>query len=84
MKKLNWGQLPLREDFERAFERELGEKLYEIRHGSLSDDDGLRPAAGDYTCRELWVELGRLVELDNEVADGWASDILSTLGFEWV
>lgn len=68
---------------------------FHISHGLPDRSGGVRPAERDYNERELWAELKRLVAIGNgtmpgyldsqrEEALSWASDILSSLGMEWV
>lgn len=96
MKCMTYGVMPERGEFDFAFAAFCPEGTYHISHGSPGPD--WRPAAHNYTREELWVELEELVDLENsgevETADmiegredspgSWASDILYTLGFEWV
>lgn len=72
-------------------------RTFEISHGALSraPGDGVRPDPWHYTVDELWAELNRLVDIfdgrtpgftmpQQDEAGSWASDILSTLGIEWI
>lgn len=80
---LSYGVLPSQDNFSTEFNSQIF-GLYEIRHGTKAQEGEERPDAGDYTERALWAELQRLVTLDTESSLSWASDILSTLGFEWI
>lgn len=96
MKSLSWGEFPTREEFDAAFEADETIKRmggYQITHGSVTDDYDAAPALYEDS-EELWVELQRLWKLwnakhedmsdDQERAAHWVSDILGTLGFEWI
>jgi hypothetical protein len=83
MIRLNYGELPTREQFLERFAEELGSKDYKIRHGAPSKPGYIRPSEGDYSRQNLWEELEILVEIGSDESLGWASDILYTLGFEY-
>ena len=86
MISMTFGEMPDFDEFEEAFDREVGDGRYEIRAGQLAPEWF---PDGDYTAIELY----RLI---NKMKDNWgddddddspaqvASDIMGTLGFEWV
>ncbi len=88
--RLTYGVLPTWEAFSEAFERQVPSRWYEIRHGSSGPE--WRPGAGSYSARELYRECEKLCALDgpeweDSCGDGpmsWCSDILGSLGFEWI
>ncbi len=87
MKTMNYGEMPSREEFNAAFERECPDGTYVISHGTESRDRH-RPDAGTHTASSLWAELERLHNCGWSDADdspwSWIADILGTLGFEWI
>jgi hypothetical protein len=97
---LTYGVLPTREQFEDAFEGDLGsDGVYQIRNCK-------RVGNSNFTCAELWAELNDAVnesqagtcegewaddnrsyeqiQADEDAAGDWASAVLQTLGIEWV
>ena len=82
MKAMTWGTLPKQEEFLVAFYDACPRGTFRITHGSESSTN-LRPPAGEYTPSALWNELERL-NGEGEEAESWCSDILGTLGFEWI
>ncbi len=82
MIRRNYGELGSFAQFVDLFDAEMKGKLYEIRHGSSSEEN--RPAAGDYTAHELWKECCRLMSDGDDSAMAWVADILGTLGVEWI
>lgn len=83
LKRLTYGQMPSYLEYEGNFERVCPSTgTYSINHGSpITDDD---PPAGDYTASELWEEMKRLRERQTDESVQWVSDILGTLGWEWI
>lgn len=93
--KLSWGHWPTKRQFRSAFNHdEVINRMngYHINHGSQTDD--YDPPAGVYDADGLWKELKRLWKLltpmnenlrdEQERSARWISDILGTLGFEWI
>lgn len=78
---MTYGTLPSRREFIRACG---SREIYRIA-GRPAERDGV---AGEYTCQELYGLVKRLTREWNENGDDnagdWASDILGTLGFEWI
>jgi len=77
---MTYGTLPSRREFIRACG---SRELYRIS-GRPAERDGV---AGEYTCQELYALVRQLTAHwrdGDETAGQWASDILGTLGFEWV
>lgn len=80
MQSMTYGVLLSKEDFEKAFERLVGDETF-IR---FSNDK--RVGNCRLTCEELWNELDAATgesECSEESLD-WASCVLYTLDFEWV
>jgi len=87
---MTYGVLPRLEDFEAAFEAELGDKLFTFTfRGSdadVMDDLGL-PVDGRFTARKLFKIVETLTEAlhdGDEDAGDIASSILYSLGIEWI
>jgi hypothetical protein len=84
MISMTYGTLPSRREFIRACgAKNLPDGIYTIS-GRPAERDGV---AGDYTCQELYALVRQLTARwrdGEEGAGSWASDILGTLGFEWV
>ena len=83
---LNYGQLPSEEESEQAFKGDLGEDgVYEIRN--CRELEAVYSGGNvDFDCDDLWTFLESAVEnIDsNHECGDLASDILFTLGIEWV
>jgi hypothetical protein len=77
---MTYGVLPTEEEFEKAFFDEVESGIYRIKSG-LTPLPG--DADGEHTMSELWELVKRLAE-GSEEEQSLASDILSTLGFEWI
>lgn len=98
--RLTYGVLPTREQFDDAFEGDLGpDGVYRVRNCK-------RVGNRDFTCATLWAEVNDAtnelsaetcegewaddnrsadeIQLDAEQAGDWASAVLQTLGIEWV
>lgn len=84
MIRLNYGELPTREQFDKQWNEKLICTHYRITHGMPSRHGSIRPAEGVYSQDELWEELQNLWHMDCDESLGWTSDILYTLGFEWI
>lgn len=96
---MTYGQLPSREAFDAAFDRECPGGAYRITNCK-------RVGNATFTASELWSELNDAVnesnaetcegewaddsrsydeiQADEEAAGDWASCVLGTLGFEWI
>jgi hypothetical protein len=95
---MTFGVLPARVTFEEAFDAECEDGTYAITlNGSdsagasrcgLDGDDGVPALAGVHSPASLWTVVKALTfEWDHHGDDWaglWASDILGTLGFEWI
>jgi hypothetical protein len=77
---MTYGTLPSVEEFNEAFCEEVDRGVYRIKSG-LTPLPG--DADGEHTMSELWELVKRLAE-GSEEEQSLASDILSTLGFEWI
>ena len=85
--RLTYGELPTREQFEDAFEGDLGpDGVYQVRNCK-------RVGNQDFTCAGLFDEVtkathawqwGEMADEPFEQAGDWASAVLQTLGIEWV
>lgn len=85
---MNYGDMPTKKQFDKAFEREAGDS-YNIKLGSSDSRaaDGTIIGDGDYDSDELYKGVKQLVkkwEKGSEPAGNVASSILYTLGFEWI
>lgn len=80
---MNYGAMPTEEEFREAFELEVPQGTFDVSHGTESRKDD-RARAGEYTASELWAECNRLARNQSEESMSWLSDILGTLGFEWI
>ncbi len=89
MKSLNYGQLPSRAEFRKAYKKEVGSGPYKIKFG-LSDARhiGVPGNTVEYlTEGELWALVKMLIrafEMGDEWSGDFASSVLYTLGFEWI
>jgi hypothetical protein len=88
-KSMTYGVLPTREEFEEAFSATCGVASVAIaneRACAFTDDP--RVGTCELTCSELWAEITRAraewTDEHNERPEGWISDVLGVLGFEWV
>lgn len=84
---MSFGVMPTQAEFKKAFVDDLGAGgVYRIRAGG-SDDTLMHEIDGDYTADELFAlvrKLKRRWDAGDDVAGSIASDILYTLGIEWV
>ena len=84
---MTYGTVPTKAAFKKAFEAELGASgIYRIRAGG-SSDPLIHDAEGDYRADRLFSLVEDLTESwenGNDDAGSLASDILGTLGIEWV
>lgn len=84
------GTMPPRDLFNAAFERECPRGFYSITLGAGRASDAMCAAEGSHTADELYSLISTLADDWEGMEDGddcgamVASDILSTLGFEWV
>ena len=80
-KSLSFGQLPTSDEFFEIYDKELGDKLYEIGNCSRVGDV-------EWTDSELWEEIKLATreweENGDEEAAFWVSSVLSTLYIEWI
>jgi len=92
MNSMTYGTLPSRREFVRQFDLNVPDGIYRIRPpkvrpalvGVVRPHDDI---SGDYKCSELWQlvkDLTREWQNGSDEAGDWASDILGTLGFEWI
>lgn len=81
--RLTWGVLPSREEFDMAFDLEQPDGIYSIRN-ARGESDGPAVADGDYSSDELWSFLEAAVAGGDERAKNFASQVLQSLGFEWI
>jgi hypothetical protein len=79
-RSMTYGVLPTVEEFGEAFSEEVDGGVYRIKSG-LTPLPG--NADGEHTMSELWELVKKLAEGSDEEMSV-ASDILSTLGFEWI
>jgi hypothetical protein len=90
MISLTYGVLPRYEDFEAAFEEDLGSDTYSYElkgtDADVAEEVGI-PEEGEFRPRQLYAVL---VKLTDAFQDGYdeagdvASGILTTLGIEWI
>lgn len=79
-RSMNYGDMPTRTEFKKAFKDEIAPGRYRIRNDRIVGDADLNEA-------ELWKLLQGLRRAFGKGGDeegDLASVILSTLGFEWV
>ena len=82
---LTYGVLPSREAFDDAFDQQFPE-------GRFSITNCVRIGSVNLTADQTWKELEKAVDewedpandSEEELTAGWASAVLSVLGFEWV
>lgn len=93
MTSMNWGELPTFEAFKAAFERECPDGTYNVTPG-IGRNRATEEAAGDHTAEELYALCDRMKDdypedpgdtiAEEESGERLVSDILYTLGFEWL
>ena len=82
--RINYGVMPTAMAWDNRWSMEMESKeLYPITHPTVCSNRSY-PREHNYTCKELYDECVRLIKVDTEESLSWVSDILSTLGFEWI
>lgn len=91
-RSMTWGVLPEPDEFDAAWEAEIGDGDYRIREGAASGSLPEGVCSGDYGRSQVWEMLEWLTadaSLGGEYDPGGrkgdlASCVLQTLGFEWI
>lgn len=79
---MTWGTLPPQDEFEQAFDGKVNGLKYKIKAGAASQPEWF--PEGEYTSDELYELIGKMSKIPDEEQQNFASDILGTLGFEWI
>lgn len=89
---LTYGMLPSPAQWDNVWAINCPRDFYRITHGTDGRGDPARPPADDYTRDQLYTLVSRLIDIWRDHPDAstrdsagmWASDILETLGIEWI
>jgi hypothetical protein len=81
MIRYSYGILPEQEEFDRCFERECPDGIFEVRNDVIY-------GSTSFSCSELWDEIVTNLDLwEHDWGDmygKWCSDVLYCLGIEWI
>ncbi len=82
---VTWGTMPTFEEFERAFDEVCEDGEFQFGNDRIVGSDKLNVYELWDTVNDVWVRAGGAPTVaDADADEAWVSDILLTLGWEWV